>query len=160
MVEVPSPERGRPDVADEPRGNRSEDLSGAARWPVLLVGDLAAYFLSTVASFAALGLLGTGGWRPPAITFACYFPAWLLLSLPLRLYNSAQAKNRRQLWRPFLGAVFAAPVATWLASLLGQPPFSSEIIAAMAGLTAGLVLVWRALVLWRTTGWPRKSTHS
>jgi hypothetical protein len=147
-------------VADEPKGYRREDLSGAARWPVLLVGDLAAYFLSTVISFAALGLLGTGGRVPPAITFGCYFLAWLRLSLPLRLYNFAQAKNSRQLWRPFLGAVFAAPAATWLASLLGQPPFSSEIVAAMAGLTAGLVLVWRVLILWRTTGWPRKPTHS
>jgi hypothetical protein len=146
-------------VADEPEADRREDQSGAARWPILLVGDLAAYFLSAVASFAGLGLLGVGGWAPPAIAFGCHFLAWLLLSIPLRLYNSAQAKNSRQLWRPFLGAVFAAPTATWLASLLGQPPFSPEIVAAMAGLTAGLVLVWRALVLWRTTGWPRKSTH-
>jgi len=147
-------------VGDEPKVSREQDLFGAARWPVLLVGDLAAYLISTAASFAALGLLGRGGWIPPAVTFACTFLAWLLLSLPLGLYDSAQAKNRRLLWRPFLGAVFASSIAASLAPLLGQPVFSSEVTAAMAASTAGLILVWRAIVLWRTTGWPRKPAHS
>ncbi|MEW6566844.1 MAG: DUF3054 family protein [Chloroflexota bacterium] len=91
-------------------------MSWRGRVP-LLTGDLFIYFAATAAGFATHGELVAQAWGRFLITWLSFTTSWILLALVLQLYNPEQVRNRHRLWRPFLAAVYSAPLGAWLRSL-------------------------------------------
>lgn len=117
--------------------------SKAPRRLVLLAGDLGVYLLATLAGFAGYDeLRGENGGRF-LVTFLSFVLGWALLALLLNLYSPAQARDRKRLWRPYLAAVFSAPLGGWLRSLWLATPVQPAFILVMAAVASGLILVWR-----------------
>ena len=79
---------------------------------------------------------------------ALFFPlaiSWFLLAPALGLFDSKIASNPKQLWRPALGMVFAAPLATVLRGFLLSAPIIPIFAAVLAGTSALGMVIWRAI---------------
>lgn len=112
-------------------------------------------------SIAALTLLGFATHGEADVSFvprmlALYIPlsiAWFLLSPALGLFRHEVISNPKQLWRPALGALFAAPLAAILRGFILNAPVI-PIFAAVLAVTSALgMVIWRAFYLL----WNRKS---
>jgi hypothetical protein len=110
---------------------------------VLLAGDLAVYLLATLAGFAGYDELRGENAGRFLVTLLSLVLAWTLLALLLNLFDPAHARNRKRLWRPYLAAVFSAPLGGWLRGLWLATPVQPVFILVMAAVASGLMLVWR-----------------
>ena len=110
---------------------------------VLLAGDLGVYLLATLAGFAGYDELRSENAGRFLVTLLSLVLGWALLALLLKLYDPAQARDRKRLWRPYLGAVFSAPLGGWLRGLWLATPVQPDLILVMAAVAGGLMLVWR-----------------
>ena len=110
---------------------------------VLLAGDLGVYLLATLAGFAGYDELRSENAGRFLVTLLSFVLGWALLALLLKLYDPAQARDRKRLWRPYLGAVFSAPLGGWLRGLWLATPVQPDLILVMAAVAGGLMLVWR-----------------
>jgi flagellar biosynthesis protein FliQ len=109
----------------------------------LIIGDILAIAIVTFIGFAAHGEANLSFLPRMA---AIYFPlsiAWLILAAALRLFQSEIISDSKQLWRPLLAALFAAPVAAVLRGLILNAPII-PIFAVVLGTTSALgMVVWR-----------------
>jgi len=110
---------------------------------VLLAGDLAVYLLATLAGFAGYDELRGENAGRFLVTLLSIVLGWGLLALLLKLYDPAQARDRKRLWRPYLAAVFSAPLGGWFRGLWLATPIQPAFILVMAAVAGGLMLVWR-----------------
>jgi hypothetical protein len=117
--------------------------SKAPRRLELFGGDLAVYLLATLAGFAGYDELRGENVGRFLVTLLSFVLGWALLALLLNLYSLAQARDRKQLWRPYLAAVFSAPLGGWFRGLWLATPVQPAFILVMAAVASGLVLVWR-----------------
>jgi DUF3054 family protein len=111
---------------------------------ILILGDLLAIAVVTFIGFATHGEAGLS--FLPRIA-AIYFPlsiAWFLLAPFMGLFQQETIANPKQLWRPALTALFAAPLAAVLRGLLLNAPVI-PIFAIVLGATTAL-----GMVIWRT----------
>lgn len=114
---------------------------------ILIVGDILAILLTTFIGFATHGEMGLSFLPRMAATFFPLIIAWFLLSALLGLFQREIASSPRQLWRPVLAMIFAAPMATVLRGLLLNAPII-PIFAVVLGATSALgMLVWRGIYL-------------
>jgi hypothetical protein len=112
---------------------------------VLIVGDMVALGVVTLAGFARHGTLETGGWRILA-TFVPLVLAWLMIAPFLGAYDFKRMADWRQLWRPAWAMVLGGPLAAWLRALaLGNGPIIPVFVGVLSGVGALAVLAWRAL---------------
>ena len=121
---------------------------------ILILGDLLAIALVTFIGFATHGEADLS--FVPRMA-AVYFPlsiSWFLLALSLGLFQQDVTSNPKQLWRPALTALFAAPLAAILRGFLLSAPVIPIFAAVLAATSALGMVVWRALYLF----WNRKST--
>jgi flagellar biosynthesis protein FliQ len=109
----------------------------------LIIGDILAIAIVTFIGFAAHGEANLSFLPRMA---AIYFPlsiAWLILAAALRLFQSEIISDSKQLWRPLLAALFAAPVTAVLRGLILNAPII-PIFAVVLGTTSALgMVVWR-----------------
>ena len=120
---------------------------------ILILGDLLAILITTLIGFATHGEVGAGSPSPYIILprmAAMFFPlaiAWFLLSPFLGLFQQELVSNPKQLWRPVLAMIFAAPLAAVLRGFLLNAPII-PIFAVVLGATSAFgMLVWRAIFL-------------
>ena len=112
---------------------------------VLIVGDILAIGFITLIGFATHGETGLSFLARMAATFFPLVIGWFLLAPRLGLFQDEVIHNARQLWRPALAALFAAPLAAVLRGLMLNTPII-PIFAVVLGVTSTLgMVVWRAL---------------
>ena len=122
--------------------------------PILYAGD--------ALSIAALTIIGFATHGETDISFAprmlaLYIPlsiAWFLLAPALGLFRHEIISNPKQLWRPALAALFAAPLAAILRGFILNAPVIPIFAAVLVGTTALGMLIWRAIYFL----WNRKSS--
>jgi hypothetical protein len=115
--------------------------------PYLILGDLFAVLVITLIGFATHGELNISFVARIAAVFFPLALSWFLLAPPLGLFREEITSDPKQLWRPALAMIFAAPLATVLRGLLlGSPIVPIFVIVLSATSALGLTL-WRALYL-------------
>ena len=120
----------------------------------LTIGDLLAIALVTFIGFATHGEAELSFLPRMAAAFFPLVVSWFLLAPFVRLFQDAIVRNPRQLWRPALTALFAAPLAAVLRGFLLNAPII-PIFAAVLGASLALgMVIWRALYFF----WNRKSS--
>lgn len=112
---------------------------------IALIGDIGVYLLATI-----LGFLSHTGESDPSLsriaaTFLPFLFSWIIIAPWLGVYHPDTTGDLKSLWRPVLASLYAAPVGAFGRSLwLGSPTLPLFVII-MAGVTAGLMLLWRGL---------------
>jgi len=118
----------------------------------LALGDVLAIFIVTVIGFATHGEAGLAFLPRMAAAFFPVSLAWFILAPALGLFRAENVSEPRQLWRPVLTMIFAAPLAAVLRGLLLNAPIIPIFAVVLASTSAFGMLVWRALYLWVTRG--------
>jgi hypothetical protein len=112
---------------------------------ILIWGDTVAIALVTFIGFATHGEAGLSFLPRMA---AIYFPlsiTWFILAPSLGLFKQETTSNPKQLWRPALTTLFAAPLAAVLRGLILNTPIL-PIFAVVLGVATALgMVVWRGL---------------
>jgi hypothetical protein len=116
------------------------------RW-ILVIGDAAMYAVATLLGFWNHGELGSSMGERFLATLVPFAVAWFVTAPWLGAYRRDRTGSLRELWRPALAAVLAAPLGgilrgLWLGGLV-VPVF----VLVMAGVTAVAVTVWRLIVV-------------
>lgn len=112
---------------------------------LLILGDLLAIALVTFIGFATHGEADLSFLPRMA---ALYFPlsiSWFLLAPLLGLFQYEITSNSKQLWRPALTALFAAPLAAILRGFILNAPVIPIFAVVLAGTTALGMVIWRGL---------------
>jgi hypothetical protein len=81
---------------------------------------------------------------------ALYFPlsiSWFALSPALGLFQRETTFSPKQLWRPALTMIFAAPLAAVLRGFILNAPVIPIFAAVLALVSAFGMVLWRALYL-------------
>ena len=112
---------------------------------LLILGDLLAIALVTVIGFATHGEAGLSFLPRMAAAFFPISLAWFVLAPALGLFRVENVSEPKQLWRPVLAMVFAAPLAAVLRGLLLNAPIIPIFAVVLASTSAFGMLVWRAI---------------
>ncbi len=111
----------------------------------LMVGDILAIALVTIIGFVSHGESDLSFLPRMAAAFFPLVVAWFLLAPRFGLFQDEIVHSARQLWRPALTALFAAPLATVLRGLILNAPII-PIFAVVLGVTSALgMVIWRGL---------------
>ena len=114
---------------------------------ILILGDLLAIAVVTFIGFATHGEAGLS--FLPRVA-AIYFPlsfSWFLLAPFMGLFQKETIDNLKQLWRPLLAVLFAAPLAAVLRGFLLNAPVI-PIFAIVLGVTTAVgMVIWRSVYL-------------
>jgi hypothetical protein len=117
---------------------------------ILIIGDILAIALITLIGFTSHGEADISFLPRMA---AIYFPltiSWFLLAPWYGLFQEEIVHNARQLWRPALTALFAAPLATVLRGLILNAPIIPIFAVVLSTTSAFGMVLWRAIYLWFT----------
>jgi hypothetical protein len=114
---------------------------------LLILGDLLAIGLITFIGFASHGEAGVSFLPRMAATFFPLSISWFLLAPALGLFQPEIASSLKQLWRPALTALFAAPLATVLRGLLLNAPIIPIFAVVLSATSIVGLLIWRTLFL-------------
>ena len=114
-------------------------------WWVIYAGDIFAIAIITIIGFAThneadISFLPRIG--------AVFFPliiSWFLLAPWFGLFQQNTISNPRQLWRPALAALFAAPLAAVLRGFILNAPIIPIFVVILGATTALGIVVWRGL---------------
>ena len=112
---------------------------------VVIVGDILAIGFITFIGFATHGETGLSFLPRMAATFFPLVIGWFLLAPRLGLFQDEVIHNARQLWRPALAALFAAPLAAVLRGLMLNAPIIPIFAVVLAVISTLGMVVWRAL---------------
>jgi hypothetical protein len=116
----------------------------------LILGDILAIALVTIIGFATHGEMDISFLPRMAAAFFPITVAWFLLAPWFGLFQYEIASAPRQLWRPALTMLFAAPLAAVLRGLILNAAIV-PVFALVLGSTSALgMVVWRAIHLWFT----------
>ena len=113
--------------------------------PFLVVGDILAILIVTVIGFATHGEADVSFLPRMAAMFFPLGISWFLLAPFLELFQPRITSNPRQLWRPALAMIFAAPLAAVLRGFLLNAPIIPIFAAVLAATSAFGMLLWRGL---------------
>lgn len=119
---------------------------------LLILGDLLAIALVTVIGFATHGEAGLSFLPRMAAAFFPVSLAWFALAPALGLFRVENVSEPKQLWRPVLGMLFAAPLAAVLRGLILNAPIIPIFAVVLSSTSAFGMLIWRAFYLWVTRG--------
>jgi len=111
----------------------------------LILGDILAIAIVTVIGFVTHNQADMSFLPRMLAAFIPLTFAWFLLAPWFGLFRSEIASNFKQLWRPILAMLFAAPLAALLRGLWLNTPII-PIFAVVLALTSALgMLIWRGL---------------
>jgi hypothetical protein len=113
----------------------------------LIIGDLLAIALLTVIGFATHGETDLSFLPRMAALFFPLSLSWFLLAPALGLFQQEVISAPRQLWRPALTALFAAPLAAVLRGFILSSPVLSIFAVVLAVVSALGMVIWRGLYL-------------
>lgn len=114
---------------------------------MLFISDAVAIALVTFAGFAFHGETDASILPRFLLSYVPLTVAWFIIAPLLGLYQPEITSNPKQLWRPALAMIFAAPLAALSrANILGSMviPVFANVLAATSAL--GMV-VWRGLYI-------------
>jgi hypothetical protein len=111
----------------------------------VILGDVLAILITTLIGFAIHGEADLSLLPRMAAAFFPLMIAWFLLSPWFGLFQQVITSNPKQLWRPALAAVFAAPLATVLRGLILNAPIIPIFAVVLSGTSALGMFVWRGL---------------
>jgi len=113
----------------------------------LVIGDTLAIFITTLVGFITHSE-GNLSFLPRFL--AAFIPitiAWFLLAPWFGLFQPEITSNPKQLWRPVLAMIFAAPLAVVFRGLILNAPII-PIFAIVFGTTSAFgMVIWRGLYL-------------
>ncbi len=112
---------------------------------ILILGDLLVFVGITLIGFTSHGEANIFALPRMAAVFFPLTISWFLLTPWLGLFQKEIITNPRQLWRPALGALFAAPLATIVRGLLLNAPVIPILAIVLATTSALGMVIWRAL---------------
>jgi hypothetical protein len=113
----------------------------------LVPGDALTILIITLIGFAMHGETNLSFLPRFAALYFSLSVSWFFLALGLGLFQDENLYNTRQLWRPALSAIFAAPLAAIVRGLILNAsiiPIFAIVLSAM--LAVGMIL-WRGLYL-------------
>jgi len=114
-------------------------------WNILIIGDILAILIVTLIGFATHRELDTSFFTRIGALFFPLLIAWFLVSPWLGLFQTEVTSNPKQLWRPVLAMLFAAPLAAVLRGfILNTPIIPIFVIVLVATSTFGMLL-WRGI---------------
>lgn len=116
---------------------------------ILIIGDLVAIGIVTLIGFATHGETDLSFLPRMAALYVPLSISWLILAPALGLFQPVTTSNSKQLWRPALAMIFAAPFAAVLRGFLLNAPVIPIFAAVLAVASALGMVLWRALYyLW------------
>jgi hypothetical protein len=119
---------------------------------ILTIGDVLAIALVTWIGFATHGEAGTSFLPRMGAAFLPLILSWFILAPALGLFREQIVLNPKQLWRPVLAMVFAAPFAAVVRGLILSAPII-PIFALVLGATSAFgMLIWRGIYLFLNRG--------
>jgi hypothetical protein len=124
----------------------NNNLSQHRPWAIV-IGDAVMHLIITLFGFASHDTLQPEFLNRILATFAPFFIAWLVSAFLFGLFSWGRIKDPRQLWRPPLAAIIAAPVGGIVRGLWLRSTILPTFILVMAGVTAVGMFVWRSLLL-------------
>ena len=113
----------------------------------LILGDILTIAIITLIGFATHGETELSFVPRMAAVFFPLSITWFLLAPSLGLFQDEVVQNARQLWRPTLTALFAAPLAAVVRGFILNAPILPIFAAVLAGAFALGMLLWRGLYL-------------
>jgi len=120
---------------------------------ILILGDILAIGLVTIIGFATHGEAGLSFLPRIAAAFFPLVVGWFLLAPWFGLFQNEIIDNPRQLWRPLVVALFAAPLTAVLRGLILNAPVIPIFAVVLGATTAVGVVLWRGLYfLWKLPG--------
>ncbi len=112
---------------------------------VLIVGDILAILVTTLIGFATHGELKSEFLLRMVAAIVPLTVAWFLIAPWLGLFQPEIISNPKQLWRPVLAMIFAAPLAVVFRGLILNSAIL-PIFAIVFGATSALgVVIWRGI---------------
>ena len=112
---------------------------------ILILGDILAIAVVTVIGFATHGEADLSFLPRMLAAFLPLTAAWFLLAPWFGLFQQEVASNLKQLWRPILAMLYAAPFAAILRGLILNAPIIPIFAVVLASTSAFGMLVWRSL---------------
>jgi hypothetical protein len=129
-------------------------LSSIMNNPTLILGDLLAIALVTFIGFITHGEADLSFAPRMAALYIPLSISWFLLAPALGLFQGKIASDPKQLWRPALAMIFAAPLAAVLRGFILSAPVLPIFAAVLAGTSALGMVIWRALYF----AWNRRAS--
>ena len=114
---------------------------------LLVLGDIFAIVLITFIGFASHGEAGMSFLPRMGAAFLPLIIAWFILAPALGLFQEQTVRQPKQLWRPVLGMIFAAPFAAVLRGLILNAPIIPIFAVVLSATSAFGILVWRGIYL-------------
>ena len=111
----------------------------------LILGDILAIAVVTVIGIATHGEADLSFLPRMLAAFLPLTAAWFLLAPWFGLFNQEVASYPKQLWRPVLAMLLAAPFAAVLRGLWLNAPIIPVFAVVLASTSALGMLVWRGL---------------
>ena len=111
----------------------------------LIIGDILALLITTLIGFATHNELKSEFFLRMVAAILPLTIAWFLLAPWFGLFQPEITSNPKQLWRPVLAMIFAAPLAVVFRGLILNSP-SIPIFAIIFGATSAFgMVIWRGL---------------
>lgn len=112
---------------------------------ILFAGDIMAIAVVTIVGFVIHGETDLSFFPRFLATYIPLTISWLLLAPWFGLFQIEITSNPRQLWRPALAMLFAAPLAALLRAIILHSAVI-PIFAVILGATSALgILLWRGI---------------
>jgi hypothetical protein len=112
---------------------------------ILIVGDICALAVITLIGFANHNELLTFPVGRLLATFLPLLAGWFLIAPWLGLFKPEVTSNSRQLWRPVLAMLLAAPITGVLRAVMLGSVTIPLFVLILGGSAALGMLVWRSL---------------
>jgi Protein of unknown function (DUF3054) len=118
-----------------------------SRW-TLVAGDTIILAIITVIGFASHGETGLSFLPRMLTTFIPLVVSWFLIAPWLGLFNPQITFDPRQLWRPPLAMLLAAPTISILRAMLLNGTALPLFTLILGGSAAVGMFIWRSIWLW------------
>jgi hypothetical protein len=125
---------------------RAAPAANRMRRSLILSGDTVVYVITTCLGFLSHGTLSANAWDRMLATFVPFLAAWLALAPWMGVYQREGFATVAGLGRAVLAVVFSAPMGGMLRGLWLDSPILPLFVLVMAGVAAGLMLLWRGFV--------------
>lgn len=118
----------------------------------LILGDIFSIAILTFIGFATHGETDMSFLPRMGALFFPLIISWFLLAPRLGLFQQEIVSNPKQLWRPVLAMLFAAPFAAVLRGLILNSPIIPIFAVVLSGTSAVGIVVWRIFWYWISKG--------
>jgi flagellar biosynthesis protein FliQ len=114
---------------------------------LLIIGDILAIAIVTFIGFATHNEASLAFLPRMLASFIPLTVAWLLLAPWFGLFKPDVTSNFKQLWRPLLAMLYAAPFAAFLRGLILDGPVNTTFVLVLIATSAFGMLIWRGIYL-------------